>query len=718
MEAKRLREQFVRSWQIDQAEITYPDSCLGLGLKSAFVMVSSVLLTVAIAPKSLSQGKSSDTPVNSSAQVTPKVSESTVVKVGWLEATKPNANASQKSWASLFQSSPQELELKHLALEQFSAESSSSESAAESLTFNQSLIAEQSSQTVSPEQGQLIPAADCQLILCKILAQNPGPVDPRPDPNQDRLIPTPPPRPAPPEDSPDLEREIPEPTQPDLDSGVPIPIEQVDVVGSSILGPEEIDALVSPLEGRSVTLRELQEVADQITEIYLDQGFITSRAIIPEQTVENGVVQIRVIEGSLERIDVEGTQRVNQNYIRDRIMLGADQPLSTAKLEDQLRLLRINPLFDNVEASIRAGTEEGKSILIVRVTEADAFRIGFNIDNYSPPSIGSERIGISLRHLNLTGNGDIFFLSYNTTRLISDGESDVIDFFYSIPVNPMNGTIQIRIPPYRNRIIEDTFDPLNIEGKSQRYELSFRQPLIRTPREEFALSAGFAYQQSQTFLDEEGFSFGSGPDSDGTTRTSVFKFGQDYLRRDRDGAWFLQSQFSLGTGLFGGTNNAQDPNAQFFSWLGQVQRVQRLGDDHLLILQGDLQLSADPLFPSQQFVIGGALSLRGYRQNVRAGDNGFRVSIEDRITLLRDDEDQPKLQLAPIVDLGAVWNHEDNPNQIFGQSFLAGVGLGLLWEPIEGMNIRVDYGYPIVDLDDRGDNIQDDGLYFSINYGF
>ncbi|NJK38572.1 MAG: ShlB/FhaC/HecB family hemolysin secretion/activation protein [Oscillatoriales cyanobacterium SM2_3_0] len=152
------------------------------------------------------------------------------------------------------------------------------------------------------------------------------------------------------------------------------------------------------------------------------------------------------------------------------------------------------------------------------------------------------------------------------------------------------------------------------------------------------------------------------------------------------------------------------------SWLGQVQRVQRLGDDNLLILQGDIQLSADPLFPSQQFVLGGGLSLRGYRQNIRAGDNGFRVSIEDRIILMRDQDEQPKLQLAPFLDLGAVWNQGDNPNQLVGQTFLAGVGLGVLWEPVENLIIRLDYGYPLVDLDDRGNNIQDEGLYFSINF--
>jgi hemolysin activation/secretion protein len=160
------------------------------------------------------------------------------------------------------------------------------------------------------------------------------------------------------------------------------------------------------------------------------------------------------------------------------------------------------------------------------------------------------------------------------------------------------------------------------------------------------------------------------------------------------------------------------PDGQFFSWLGQVQRVQRLNDKHLLILQSDLQLSANGLLPSQQFVIGGGQSLRGYRQNARSGDNGFRVSIEDRITLQRDASGNPKLQLAPFLEAGTVWNVANNPNNKFlpNQRFLAGVGLGVIWEPIPRLNLRVDYAFPLVRLSDRGDNLQDKGIYFNIIY--
>ncbi|MEH2268963.1 MAG: BamA/TamA family outer membrane protein [Nostoc sp.] len=74
------------------------------------------------------------------------------------------------------------------------------------------------------------------------------------------------------------------------------------------------------------------------------------------------------------------------------------------------------------------------------------------------------------------------------------------------------------------------------------------------------------------------------------------------------------------------------------------------------------------------------------------------------------------LQLAPFFDSGVIWNVNDNPNQLHKQQFLAGVGLGVLWEPLPNLNMRLDYGLPLINLDDRGENAQDHGFYFSVGY--
>ena len=560
--------------------------------------------------------------------------------------------------------------------------------------------------------------SDSDFLNQRKVAQNLPPIAPpenlQPDSNQNRFLqPVPTPIPAPnPTESPVLPTPTSEPT-PDVNV-VPIQVNRIEVTGSTVLSSEQLNRITKPFEGSTVSFQELTSVIDEINQLYLEQGYTNSRAILEAQTIANGIVQIRVVEGTLERIEVEGTRRLNPNYVRSRVNLGVGTPLNTTKLEEQLRLLRADPLFKNVEAILRSGSEPGQSILVVRVTEADPFEASVSFDNYSPPSVGSERLGINASYRNLTGNGDELAASYYRT---TTGGADVFDFRYRIPLNAMNGTLQLRAAPNRNEVTQSPFDEFDIRGESQLYEISYRQPLIRSLREEFALSIGFAYQSGQTFTFAGPTPFGFGPDEQGVSRTSVIKFGQDYLRWDSLGVWSLRSQFSFGTGLFNATTNPDSiPDARFISWLGQVQRVQLLNKNNLLILQADLQLTPDALLPSQQFIIGGGQSLRGYRQNVRAGDNGLRFSVEERMTLQRDEAGNAIFQLAPFVDLGTIWNVSDNPNNLQKQRFLASVGLGLLWQPLSNLSVRLDYGLPLVNLDDRGENVQDSGFYFSVNY--
>lgn len=562
-------------------------------------------------------------------------------------------------------------------------------------------------------------AAFLQAQAPPVLPQSPSVPLPNlePNPNQDRFLQ--PPAPLTPE-TPVQPSPTPSPTpQPSSPEDTPaFPVQKINVSGSTILSPEQIQAVVQRFEGKTLTFEQLREAADAITQLYLNQGYITSRAILASQAITSGVVEIRVVEGSLEEIKIEGTRRVNDNYVRSRVQLGAKTPLNTAQLEDQLRLLRADPLFSNVEASLRAGTGIGQSILIVRVTEANFFQGSVSVDNYSPPSVGSERFGLNLLYRNVTGNGDAFGGSfYRTTQ----GGADSLDLNYRLPVNAMNGALQLRTSFTRNKVIDPAFRSLGFRGDSELYEISFQQPLIRSPRQEFSLSLGFAYQDSKSTYNLIDFLGPPSPgaDAEGRTRTSVIKFGQDYLRRDAKGAWSLRSLFSFGTGLFDATTNEPPlPDGKFFSWLGQVQRVQILGNNNFLIAGVDVQLTPNRLLPSQQFVIGGGQSLRGYRQNIRAADNGVRFSLEDRIALERNEAGNPIFQLAPFLDAGVVWNNDTRNFPLPSEQFLAGVGLGIIWEPVPKLSLRVDYAYPLIKIKDRGNNAQDEALYFNVRYQF
>lgn len=495
-----------------------------------------------------------------------------------------------------------------------------------------------------------------------------------------------------------------------------VTVQSITLVGSSLYKNTDFAEAIAALVGQPLNNDKLTDLANQITQRYLGGGYITSRAEVDAASLVSGKVIIRAIEGSLEAIEVKGNGRLNANYIRDRLDPANRTPLNSGELEKYLRLLQLDPLFSNVEASLKAGQGLGKSILTVNITPADPFSGNVAIDNYSTPSVGSERASLNLLHRNVTGLGDLLNLGLSSSTA---GGVSSADLSYVFPLNGYNGTLQLRGSWSRNAILPWIL-PFSIRGESALYDVTWRQPIFRDLRSEFALSLGMTYQSGLTFVGDQLVGFSVGTDN-GISRSTVFKFAQEFTHRDGAGVWALRSQLNFGSDLFGATVNIHPiPDSRFFSWLGQVQRVQALNPSNLLIIQGDLQLSGDSLLPSQQFVIGGGQSLRGYRQNLRAGDSGFRLSLENRITIEKDESGKVVWQVAPFLDLGSIWNRPNNPNQPLRHTTLAGTGIGLLWNPFTNLNIRMDYGMPLVPLAPReaGNNAQDRGFYFNVNYNF
>jgi hemolysin activation/secretion protein len=497
-----------------------------------------------------------------------------------------------------------------------------------------------------------------------------------------------------------------------------IQVKQVEITGSTLFSQQELLSVATEKgissESKKVALSDLQAVVDQITQLYLEQGYLTSRAVLPPQLLKEGVVTIAVIEGTLADIQVEGLESLQVAYVRDRLQQRSGMPLNTRKLEEKIRLLKGDPLFESVESSLRPGKNPGESILRVKVKEAGRWQTALSMDNLSQSSLLPEKSRMTTTFKNMTGLGDELSLSSSMPLDSTAFEQDELrnyEIAYRMPVNAMNGAVQVQATVDDKTITDPAFAVLGIRNRSERFGVSFRQPLVRSMRQEFALSLGFTAEKTQSFLFHDiPFAFGPGADEQGITQSRVLEFGQDYIRRDGAGVWNLKSSFNFGLDVLDAT-----PENQFFSWQVQGQRVQKLGGGNLLIAQGALQLSPDSLLSSQQFELGGGQSVRGFRQNARMGDNGWRVSLEGRIPVWKTKKDKrPILQIAPFVEAGGVWNVSHNAKGQPQEGFLAGAGVGLLFQPSRKLNIRVDYGVPLVRVSDGDRSLQENGLYFSV----
>lgn len=530
----------------------------------------------------------------------------------------------------------------------------------------------------------------------------PGTIEPpRPDlPPAPETIPTPPPPPQlelPPQ---------PTPSEPPPAIEAKIQIKQVEVLGSTAFSKAELAQVVRPFVGKQATFEQLLAIRTAVTELYTRNGYTTSGAFLPPQDISQGTIKIQVVEGELERIEIQGLKRLQASYARDRIALATQTPLNIRRLESALQLLQLDPLFSRVQAELTAGTGPGRSILILDLKEAPPLSGALLIENRDSPSVGSIRGSALLSHRNLLGFGDRLNAEVGRTGGILS-----YNFGYEVPLNARDGTLSLRYDNGNSRIIEQPFAPLDIEGDTQTYSLGFRQPIRRTPTSEFALSLTGDLRRSQTFFEDDPVSFPPVPeDEEGQSRVSVIRFSQDWVSRSRNRVLAARSQFSLGLGILGATVNDTGPDGRFFSWLGQFQWVQALSQDATLIARVGSQLTGNSLLPLEQFSIGGVDTVRGYRQNQRVGDNGVAGSVELRVPVVRSDS-IGLIQLAPFFDVGTIWN---NQGEIPAPSTLVSLGLGLSWQLAPYFAARLDYGIPLNPISDQGNSLQDNGLFFSI----
>ena len=504
------------------------------------------------------------------------------------------------------------------------------------------------------------------------------------------------------------------PTTPDSvdgDRDATFVISGIQIEGSTRYTNEDFADLFAQYVDRPVTFNELLQLRSAVTARYVEDGFITSGAFIPPQTLENGMVTVQVIEGVIEDIEIVGTRRLKTEYIRSRLGLAAQPPINADRLLEGLQRLQIDPLIETVSADLQAGVRPGTSILRVEVTEADSFDLTLGLDNGRSPNIGSVRRRIDVSEGNLFGIGDRFFAGYSNT----DG-SNSLDLSYSVPVSPHNTRINLEGGISESRVIDETFDVLDISSDAFYYEVGVTHPLIESPTEELTLGLELSHKENQTRLgiDNIGpFPLSPGADENGESRVTALRFSQGWTKRSQKQVIAARSQFNLGLDLLNATVNEGDiPDSEFFSWRGQGQWVRLLGDDSLFFLRSDVQLAANSLLSSEQFGLGGQQTVRGYRQDALLRDNGLLVSAEARFPILRFAEDSV-VQVTPFLEAGAAWNHRDTPE---GNNVLVGTGVGLLWQQDDNLSARLDWGIPLVDIDSSGDSLQDSGIYFSIQY--
>ena len=278
-------------------------------------------------------------------------------------------------------------------------------------------------------------------------------------------------------------------------------VKEIKINGSSIFKPADFQAIVKPLIGKEVSLERILQLRTAITDLYVEKGYTTSGAFFPVQDGSDGVINIQIIEGKLENIEISGLQGLSKNYVESRLQLAADQPLNIRELEQAIGLLKQNSLLDSVDAQLVSGSAPGQSILKLDLAEAANINTRFTVANDESPNIGEYRATAALTYQNLLGFGDRFSTEYDLTSGL-----DRFGASYSVPINARDGNLFISYGNNNSEITNSFFAPVDIESESQSLNFGLRQPVIRNPQSELALSLALDLRDSDTIVNDDSVS--------------------------------------------------------------------------------------------------------------------------------------------------------------------------------------------------------------------
>ena len=497
---------------------------------------------------------------------------------------------------------------------------------------------------------------------------------------------------------------------PPLSGGIRFLLRDVRVIGSTILTDGDIATIKNPYVGSEVGANELEEIRRLLTEAYIQRGYITSGAVLPDQAISEGVITYQIIEGNgLSRVDVEGTSRFSPDYFRRRFELAAGTPLNINALNNQTRVLlqTQGAAISQLNVDLQPDERPGEAHLTVRVVEAKPWLINVSVANDAPPTIGPIRGQIAGTYFNLFGWGDVLSASYGRTEALNNGAAS-----WSVPITAADTILSLRYDNNDAVVIDDIFRSLDITSLTETFSVALDQPLHRTADSNFSIGIALDYRLNETSLLGRRFNLSPGS-VDGQIKASVLRFNQSWLRRSREDVIAVRSTFSMGLPMLDATNLLLKPNADFFAWLGQFQYVRQVFGDNLLVVRLNAQLAMSPLFSFEQIAIGGANTVRGYRENEFVRDNAVIASLEHHVPVAQFPlfGRNGVVELVPFFDYGNAWN-TNRPTP--GPNAIMSVGLGMRAAIDTLLQIRLDYGYALRPIDHPDYNLQDSGLHFRV----
>lgn len=475
--------------------------------------------------------------------------------------------------------------------------------------------------------------------------------------------------------------------QSDAESGVLFLLQKVVVDDSEVLSREAIDAVVDKYVGHEVSLQKLNTLVSEINRLYEEKGYMTCRAVLPPQTIKEGIVRINLVEGRTGKLIMDGNKSTSDSYIHNRLHLEKDAINNIHELNKDL--LRFNGTNDvQLRIFMQAGEEAGTTDYVITAYEPKQHNFTLYSDNAGSDSSGLWRGGIFYTNKSLTGNRDSLMLSGIFSKGTKSGS-----FAYTTPVGRSGTKLGVHYSANSVHIIDGDLEPMNVRGNSNSYGVSLTQPLLVTEHMKTDVALEYGRQNSKT--DFLGIHWVDDTISGYTASFSMMNYGKSSVIYQKHGY------------RVGDWENIEGQSKNFgkYHFNGLYQKAYTKGQ--MLTGRLDAQWSSSNYLPSaEQFYIGGAYSVRGYKESLLGGDHGFAASIEYAVPIAN------ATSAFTFLDYGAVYGES-----AFDDHVLVSTGVGIKATIAQNFYSSLTLGIPLR-RDLNGSEVSKTRLHFMFNGQF
>ena len=485
----------------------------------------------------------------------------------------------------------------------------------------------------------------------------------------------------------------------DKDEGPKFMLQEIVINGVTVLTAEELTEKFAPWIGKEVTFNDLLKIAGDITTIYKEKGYITSRAVVPPQKVENGAVQIIVQEGRIGKINLEGNKFTRDRFILGRVDLKEGDVFRLEALEKDMVRLNDQGVIDRAHATLKRGEEPGTSDIGLEVTDHRPYHLNLSFDNQGRDAVGLYRTSISASHENFLGVGDSI-----AGNVVLASRTTAVSGQYRYPLTRsgkwgVSGSYLFSKVKIRDEI--ESFDAngrktlLEITGKTQRFGVVTDFPILETDDGRWKLTGdtGLYWTDSMVYLNGveiKHFQKAGSGQKPSFPVVNTISSGLNLNEQDKTGRTVVRAGMTNGIGWMNG-------NTAFAKWNLDATRIQGgLPYGLLAVGKAQTQFSTGRLPGIEQMQIGGANSVRGYTEGLLSGDVGYLFSGELRVPLHGMPEKIKKNWVGLLfVDHGAVYiAGNDTARGATGKpGYLTSYGVGIRGQINQYLQAQSDMGF-------------------------